>query len=36
MTDRQNEKLNMHQTVLKYYCEHAGVYAGTGEIAGGE
>ncbi|MDR1153516.1 MAG: hypothetical protein LBL04_02300 [Bacteroidales bacterium] len=28
MTDRQNEKLNMHQTVLNYCREHAGVYAG--------
>jgi hypothetical protein len=28
MTDRQNEKLNMHQTVLKYCREHAGAYAG--------
>lgn len=27
MTDRQNEKLNMYQTVLEYCREHADVYA---------
>jgi hypothetical protein len=35
MTDRQNEKLNMHQTVLKYCREHADVYSGIPAFARG-